>query len=579
MPGKPDFSITMGLEGVATIATGISSVIQMMGQVLVKVREVADAVDQYGDVLKGHSVSVSEAQGATNDLIDVITMHRQAARLEAAGIELTSNQYRALSVAALEYANRTGTDATEAMERLTSATISASARGLRPFGMALREGGTQAERQQRVLEQLTRTYGQQTYAVNGTADSIDSLANTWQRAWLEMATAMERNAGPISTILQTITRGVSNLANALEAQRRAQDHIARMGTVQRQLEIERELQGLGYAHGRIQTGPGAAILQGVGYIRHGGTTGLRHHVETLVQELDTLQQIDINRIASGQDQPVAPEERTQIVPDLPDPSGGGGQSQAERLREQIAQKERSVFEALRDSEQRVAELYADQSRGLHELWADLDQQRTEAQAAAAQQRVEAEVKAQEHLEEVRRQYEEQAIERQQREAEERQENLDAIADYASTAESIYSQMISAAGGLAVQMASSEEEKKKIQGEVMIAEQVGALLLATTMAALEFARNNYAQGALYTAAAVTAGIGIAQTETEFGVSSKSGATGGSSSAASSRGSAGSARGTSGGSSSRTVYVQIYGPVTSRRVYEEVTALERDSARAY
>ena len=100
MPGKPDFTLTMGLVGASTVVTGLQSLIQITSQVIAKVREVAEAVDEYGDVISGHTVSVEEARQATGTLVDVITMHRQAARLEAAGIQVTSSQYRSLSVAA-----------------------------------------------------------------------------------------------------------------------------------------------------------------------------------------------------------------------------------------------------------------------------------------------------------------------------------------------------------------------------------------------------------------------------------------------------------------------------------------------
>jgi hypothetical protein len=79
--------------------------------------------------------------------------------------------------------------------------------------------------------------------------------------------------------------------------------------------------------------------------------------------------------------------------------------------------------------------------------------------------------------------------------------------------------------------------------------------------------------------VTAGIGIAKTAVEFDVSSKSGTTGSGAGARSGAGTGtASGRGTAGGSTS-VVYVNVYGPVTSRRVHEEVVALERDAGRAY
>lgn len=236
-----------------------------------------------------------------------------------------------------------------------------------------------------------------------------------------------------------------------------------------------------------------------------------------------------------------------------------------------------MYSALRESEERIAELYADQGEQLEAFWEDLNERQAQAAVDAVQARIDAEEKANEHLLEAQERYMERVLEGVRREEEARSAAIERTQEYATTVSGIFNTMTGAVGGLAESLASTTEEQEQIRGAFYIAEQVGALLLATTMAAINYASQNYTQAAMYTAAAVAAGIGIAKTAIEFGVSSKSGTTG--SSASGARAGAGtSTRGTQ-ATSQQTVYVQVYGPVTSRRVYEEITAMEREAARSY
>ena len=605
MAGKPDFTLTMGLVGASTIVTGLQSMTQLLGQLIGRVREVSTAIDEYGDVQRGHTISIEEAQTATAAQIDTITMHRQASRLQSAGIRVTSNEYRALSMAALDYAKRTGTDARQAMEQLTQATVSASTRGLRPFGIALREGGTQAERQRRVIEQLTGAYGDQTYAVSGLQDHIVSLQNTWQRAWLEMASAIERSSGPIGSVLQRITGWIDGVANALETQRQAAEHMARMGTETRQREIEQQLNSMGvdvqrsrpgdiifHSGGRVagfaEMVSGAAnmatesLLEGnfgeavLDVTEAGGRVQAR--ASELIAEMDRLARGDIRDIQSGA-QPVVRERELTDIPDEPD--APGGPSEAERARQrlagQIAAKERAVYDALRDSETRIEDLYARQRERLEGFWTEYGDAQKAAAEDAFEKRVEAEEAAMQRLTEAQDRYMERVLEGVRREEEARTRAIERTQEYATTTSQIFNMMSGAISGLAESLASTTEQQEQIRGAFYLAEQVGAFLLATTMAAINYAGENYAQAAMYTAAAVVAGLGIAKTAIEFGVSSRSG-TNGSSSGAGGRGSSSATRGSQGGTQ-HTTYVQIYGPVSSRRVHEEIVSLERDAARAY
>lgn len=586
----PDFSIRLGLVGAATVLTGIQSVFNMAGQLVGRIRALAEAADAYGDVVSGHVVSVQAANAATQGLIESITLHQQAARMEAAGVEVTSEQLRALAVAATNYANTTGQDINESFVALTDSVTRCTSRGLRPYGVELQRGASLDQQRQAVLDQLTRSYGDQTIEINGTADAFTALENTATTAFNELLLAAERNAGPLQVILRGITGAVTDLGNALEAQRRAQEHMARMGSVVRQQELERNLIDAGYnAEGRRVRGgiEGTfASFQRLGAALNMGINPLYNMEEmdaiarAASNEIARLQQHDQTLIRLGQQNVVDDATPAYTAPPDDAGGGGGGRNPLGRLAaSDIGQRgwDRMIQEtvdAAAEMEAQVAQLYREQGSSLRDFWTELSESQAQHAIDFIDARIDAEEKAMERLSEAQEAHQERVIAQVEREEEARQAAIDRASGYAQTVGGIYGTLVGAIGGFAGAMAANAEEEKKIQGSVYMAEQVGALLLATTMMAISIASEQYGQAAAYAAAIVAAGIGIAKTAVEFGVSSKSGTGGG--------GGMHSPEHTVGrmerGYQPATV-VHVNGIVTSERVNEELVALQRDSARAY
>ena len=577
----PDFSIRLGLVGAAQVLTGIQSVLTMAGQVAAKVRELAEAADAYGDVVSGHVVSVEQARIATNSLIDSITLHQQAARMEAAGFQVTSEQLRALAVAATNYANTTGQDINESFVQLTESVTRCSSRGLRPYGIELERGADRAQQQQAVVRQLTDAYGDQTAEIEGTADAIASLETEWTRAWNEMLLSAETNAGPLRTLLRGITAMVTDLANALETQREAQEHIARMGREARIQELQRDLLNAGYDRfGERNEGVMPALQRtGIGLFMGVDPTRMDDIAQQAAEELARLEQADIDDIRRGRQQVVSPDAPAYAPdPDAPDRPGGGGRGTGDEFSWE------GMFgdlytEGNRWTEERnamIAETYRGFRDEMRDFWVDFE----EEQKAATDRLTQAEIDANEARLENERSYLEQQREMYEKQAEARQELIDKTQSYAQTIAGVYNTLAGSIGDFAATMADTEEEQKRARGGTYIAEQVGALLLATTLEALYIAQNNVAGAITAGAAIVAAGIGIAKTATEFGVQSKSGAGGGSKKS----GSRGEHQpemmvGHRAPDSRPTTVVHINGVVTSAQVNEELMALQRDSARAY
>jgi hypothetical protein len=584
MPG-PDFSIRLGLVGTATVMTGIQSVLNMAGQLVGKIRELAEAADQYGDVVHGHVVSVEQAREATNGLIDSITLHQQAARMEAAGVQLSAEQLRALAVAATNYAQSTGADLNESFTSLTDSVTRCTARGLRPYGIELERGASRGAQQRAVIDQLTRAYGDQTSEVEGTADAITALQNDWSRAWNEMLLSVETNAGPLQSLIRSITSVVNDLGNALEAQRRAQEHMARMGTTAQQLQIQRSLENAGYdVYGHRRTGAAARIQQGIQTYSLFGTQNPDDWAMQQAEMLRMLEQRDLAELANGAPA-VAPAATPAYSSQAGGGGGGGGGGRGRNARDRLAGSDigqrgwdRFVDEATHAEEelnQRVAELYRGYGHDLTEFWSDLGDRWKEGETALAEKRSEAVQAANEAGLQSWEAYVERERELMEQQAEAREALIEKTQGYAQAIGNVYQTLTGAIGDLAISSASSTEEEKKIRGEMYIAEQVGALLLAITMEAVYIMSNNV-EGALAAGAAiVAAGIGIAKTAVEFGVHSKSGVGGGG------KGGANTARpvGAVDQGYQPSTVVHVNGVVTSAQVNEELIALQRAASRGY
>lgn len=590
MAGRPDFSITMGLVGASTVLTGIRSTIDIMGMLIRKVSELAEAADAYGDVVAGHRVSVESANEATSHLVDTMELHRQAARLEAAGLQVTSQQFRALTVAATQYAQATGGDVTESVERLTTAVIGANSRGLRPYGIQLRENGTLQDRQRALIDQLTRAHGAETVAIEGTQDAIESLRNSWGEAWGEMLLTLEHSAGPIGEFLRLVSRQVNDIAAALRTQREASEHLRRMGNEERIRQLQRDIENAGYTrYGNRAPGVlaravrvGAGLNLGIPHQEY-GQSDLDRAMLQASAELGRLEQQDIDRIRAGVD-PVVRD----VAPAYAPPEGGGGGGGASQRQRDLAMADTTetmfrAMDALYAAQAELEEQRIAKHRSVNEELVRLEEERTqrenEIRARAEQPDDWTDRKIAHHQEWL------DALDREiektralaDAEHERHRAHRDAVKSWVETSASIYTSITSSVGGLLTSLEQNAEKRKKIEGGIAVALQVGELLKATTLAAMNYAGQNYTQAALYTAAAAVAAVGLAKTIAEFNVQPKSGVSGSSSSARLSGG--GRADGGMYGGRQPTIAVYFTGPVTSRRARDEVVALERAGARGY
>ena len=608
MPGGPvDFKITMGLVGAANIATGIQSILNMGKQVIDFVAKQAREVQAYTRVVQGHTVSVAAADAATSGLIDTLQLHRQAARLESAGLRVTSEQYRSIAVAAGQYAQRTGVDMTQAMEQLTSAVISGNERGLRPFNVTLGQGGTVVQRQTRALEGLTARFADQRVEIQNTGDAIYQLQNTWGTAWSEMVATVERSSGPLRTILESVNSWIADIASSLETQRRAAERLSRMGNETRMRDIEQELRGMHVDPNTGQPFTGGGALQearrfidrtGMSIVRTGralaqgdlitagrefaGSDELaRQRTAALIAEYDRLQHQDIQELADGG--PVIRPSAAQRANGSADTGRGGRGSRRDPLVAIRANEDSwtQLFEHARAAQDRINEKTRDSAEDAIVIQLDAYRRMYDDMMKMAEEEAE-------HAEEMNARKAESvelAIKREQEALEERQatiENMEALGSAIATTSSIFSEMGDIAEMVSGKESAAAEVIKKVKGGLAIAENVVGAATQIAKAVAAAAEQNYGQAVLHGLAAALHIAAAAKAAAELGTGGKSASV---SKGAASAGS-GSRRSMAspeykGGPRENTQAPQVINihnsVVTSNRVNEDLRNMERDSSR--
>lgn len=579
MPGRRDFTLKMGLEGAATIVTGLNQLIQLVGRVVAKVKEVASEIDDYSDVVSGHAVSIDQARIATSGLIDSIELHRTAARLEAAGIQVTAEQLRGLSVAAADFANRTGADMTETFNELTTAVLAGTDRGLMRYSVALDAGTTRAQRQAQALNELTERFENQTIEVGNTNDAITALQNSWSDAWHEMALAVESSSGIIGEAIGLITDQLRDVTNGLEAQRRATADLRRLGVTGRMAEVQRQLEsrGMVLGAGGWEAGEGSTARTAWDILRGQSAAETGAEIRALLDEyrrLRSQEQQDIERIGVMTPEPERPGAREAAPPRR---GGGRAAPSAQPLGEYLSGPMQTLYDDLErragEWQERQEEIVSDdvdrwakRTDELTAFFADLDAQ----QATSAEMFARAEESKREAIEATTS-----AMEAQAKSAERSVSTFETISNVMSALGGVVDQVsgiITAAAGADSRAA---EVMKKVRGAFLIAEAVVQAALEAARAAASFAEQDYTGGAMHTIAAAMYVAAAIKAGVEMGASSKTGTSTGSARAYPEH--RGGQRGER--QEQQSVVVNINGPVTSRRVNEDVEDMRRGSSRYY
>ena len=614
-----DFELTFGVVGQAVAITGLESLINLTKQLTDKIKEQARSVSEYTSVVNGHTVSVRAADEATAGLVDTVELHRTAARLESAGLAVTSEQLRGLAVAGAQFAQRTGIPVTEAFQRMTTSTISAD-EGLRQFGITIAAGGTIAQRQNRVLEALEARYGTLSVSVRNTDEAVSQLSNTWGTAWTEMLADLERSAGPIRTIIGGLTEKLQEMVNALETARNAaQNRAARAAADpaaanQRRLDALRRRMAARGEGGLQQRATGASRIgdafmnftpQGlaIGAVQRGlalrpqEARRIRRQRERDEAELNRLVRV-INRQRRETAAANTPEARlagaefvgaattfgggaqatdAETTPERTPATGGGGRASRTAREQREAQEER---ERLLDNQRETAEAQLKERQSEMDREREQDERRMEERqhfADVASDLRQKELEEERAAEDERKNMLERAAQQERRLAEEREERLQSLTSVVTASTSLINDIAAVAVAAAGDNARAQKVVNGIIGTATIAREGVAAVVEVARAASDVANNQYGSAALHVIAAAAHVAAGAKAAAELGGKKSGGSTGG----AGSGGAVNRPEFTGGGSQQTSDNTNVtfvnHGPVTSREVQDDLRQAALNSSR--
>jgi len=463
-----------------------------------------------------------------------------------------------------------------------------------------------SQRQAAIIGQFTERFHDQTVEIQDTQEAISALENAWGTAWSEMVLTLERDGGALQRLLAAVTAGINDVANALEAQRHAQEGLAVSALLDQQGLLQRRRQtalaaleaaGVSQAEAdRYSPIQAVNIQEAARAARHTTTSGtptlhpiaVGGGVEMMAPQAQAIsnyrliqeQLVEIERQLRDAEQHRDEVRAARSAPATPaSPTGGGRHRPPEGLSSEYGYGYGAALMEQIIADARVA---ADQAGG------DLarDREKQEADFADYQQRMrDAADAAQDAIAKAA----EDSADRQAAAADRAREAVEATqAAYERVTSSIqkvgeitqYTGKISdTVSGIIVASAKNQEaaQKKaaKVKGAFIIAESVVGVALETAKAVASFAEQDYLGGALHVAAAALYAAVAVKAAVELGASSKSGGT--TTTVRHEYTAPGSTRNQ--GEQPQIVNINTYGPVTSQRVQDDLDNAARRSQRRY
>lgn len=175
----------------------------------------ADALSDAMTTLGGRSADVANVMGIR--MVDAIDQATARNRLLQAGLDVTDEQYRAITLAAVQYAQANNQDVGQSLASLTQALVTGNDRGLRPYNLGLQEGADRATNQRDALEALTRQVEQNEASIRQNMGTLDA----WDAVWGQVkeaigATSLALLDLPFQAINEALT-GPNGLVRGIDA--------------------------------------------------------------------------------------------------------------------------------------------------------------------------------------------------------------------------------------------------------------------------------------------------------------------------------------------------------------------------
>lgn len=183
--------------------TELRSAIDLIGQMWGKIQETTKELDRFSQMWQRTNKSaVMAADSAAAGIIDTAEVLRGYQKLTAAGVKMTDEQFKTLTVRAADLAQTTGKDATEAFQRLTNSIAKGSTRALKEYGINVKEGGELTEMQAEAVNGLTEGY-----------ENLTIKAETLS----ERMYALDNNLGTMKGLLWDLAGGATGFEESLDS--------------------------------------------------------------------------------------------------------------------------------------------------------------------------------------------------------------------------------------------------------------------------------------------------------------------------------------------------------------------------
>lgn len=174
---------TMGTSAAnKNVAAFTAKIVAAGAAIAILTKGISDSVSsaqKFGQVLRANSTDMSLFNRDTAGLIDTTTALTKAVEFQNAEIRLSAEQMRAIGVAAADYAQKTGKDATTEFNKLTKAVITGRETGLIPYGIELSQTADKAAAAQEAIDALVDKTKDLTIETQTAEEALDRFNNTF----------------------------------------------------------------------------------------------------------------------------------------------------------------------------------------------------------------------------------------------------------------------------------------------------------------------------------------------------------------------------------------------------------------
>lgn len=194
----------------ARIAGGVSGGVAVASALAVQFTRLEESSRQNAVALRSLGGAYNQIRAATGDTVTAQQAFQVQQRLTQSNLRVTGEQLAVIARAAREFALRTGTDATQAMDQLTSALASGDVQAMRPFGVSVQTGTLRTQAFRQALGQLQQQQRTTAASTTTTSEELTRLTTSFERLRDSMMQSQTAGAS-----LRDVFREMADAVNSL----------------------------------------------------------------------------------------------------------------------------------------------------------------------------------------------------------------------------------------------------------------------------------------------------------------------------------------------------------------------------